>query len=341
MIRNTFAAFLFVLFSFFTNGFAAAEKDTELEPAFKENNVAVCLCCDDKFALYAGVAIQSIIANSSDKNNYDIVIFGNKISQKKKDMVSGLIKGFDNFSIRFIDIDKELAKYKESFFIRLYYSVDIYSRLFIFKIFSSFDRVLYLDSDLVVNRDVADLFNVDIGDKVVAACSCWNTINGALHKRGIGMSKDPSSYFNSGVIVFDLKKTRGEDIFGKCIAVLNEKSSAIKYPDQDALSVVFDGRTLILDQRWNFFEDKPFDSPPYIIHFTGKHKPWIDPTLRKTGTFFLKYAEMTPFCDTIESETRVDRIIYFVKYFPRRVGRFIKRTYCAIVGDMLQSPSCS
>jgi lipopolysaccharide biosynthesis glycosyltransferase len=75
-----------------------------------------------------------------------------------------------NISIKFIDIKPFLKNVDLSTFgLRLYFIMSAYYRLFLLKIFSSYDKLIYLDSDMLVLKDVKELFDIDVGDNYVGA----------------------------------------------------------------------------------------------------------------------------------------------------------------------------
>jgi lipopolysaccharide biosynthesis glycosyltransferase len=159
------------------------------------------------------------------------------------------------------------------------------------------DRVVYLDSDLIVLKDITTLYETDLSDFPLAAClDFWLTCAPSLAPPGwaaeewlkflreiVGLA-DHKTYFNGGVLVMDLERFRSNDLMRAAEEFLEEKNYKTVYVDQDALNHVINGAFVRLDPRWNVLGSRsPTDlgdaaalinSDPWIIHYAGPHKPW-------------------------------------------------------------------
>lgn len=276
-----------------------------VKPCFSEKNHPIVICFDDNYSHSGGALINSIVKNSSSENNYDILVLENGVSQKNKDRLLSLVNDHDNFKIRFFNVNSfdEI----KSVHTRAHFSPATYARLFIPRVFKSQEKVLFIDADTVVNHDVAELLDEDLGDNLVAAVKDivmegfvkYKAISdhhtGAM-EAGEYLSdylemEDPDGYFQAGLIVFNLKKMREEDTFSKLIETLNDK--LYWFLDQDIMNKVFHGRVKYLPLNWNvfhgngntfeFFPGLKFSTfseflkarkAPRMVHYAGDQKPW-------------------------------------------------------------------
>lgn len=165
------------------------------------------------------------------------------------------------------------------------WSPSIYLRLMIPKLFPDCEKVLYLDSDILVLDDIEKLWNIDLNGKTCAACLAAVKDE---HRKRLEFSKD-MSYFNSGVMMFNAKKMHDDNAITKCIELFQLKQHVLKYPDQDLLNLLYHDNFLKLPLRWNLISSFCNKAPnetlysaketidalksPGIIHFTGKNKP--------------------------------------------------------------------
>ncbi|GAG40908.1 unnamed protein product, partial [marine sediment metagenome] len=173
------------------------------------------------------------------------------------------------------------------------------------------ERALYLDSDIVVLGDLGRLWDTDLGEHPLAAIQdqsipfldseralpdvdalrglLWS-VRGVANWEELGL--DPRGpYLNSGVLLMDIDTWRREGSAGRLLECLREQRAHAGMPDQYVLNVVFAGRWLPLDMRWNASpgllahhapERSPFDAEtldrvrggPWIIHYVGALKPW-------------------------------------------------------------------
>ena len=77
-------------------------------------------------------------------------------------------KQFPNMNLRFTNVDRELAGYDLSTN-NAHISVETYYRFLIQKVLPFYDKVLYLDSDIIINGDIAKLYNIDLQGKLLGA----------------------------------------------------------------------------------------------------------------------------------------------------------------------------
>lgn len=160
-------------------------------------------------------------------------------------------------------------------------------------------KLLYLDVDMIMLKDISSLWNVQLGEKIVAAVqdrcltmrSGWG---GVANYQALGLRAD-DPYFNSGLLLIDPAKWRELDVASKVIKVVSENTKFAKWPDQYGLNVVLANRWLMLDPNWNAFVDQLYDDP-FLLHYLNI-KPIFksynsEPTYFDIFHFYLK---QTPF----------------------------------------------
>lgn len=309
-------------------GVEVCNYETFLFPCFK-NGIPVVLAADDNYAPYLGVIIKSIIENSNQKNNYDILIFESCISIKNKNKILSLIKGMDNFSIRFISIQNYVKI--DAFEINTYFSIETFYRLYIPTILQNFSKIIYLDCDMIVLDDIAKLYAINLDGKVIGATRNYSTIplyNGNSSWKKVNWKdyfdnelkiKDYMSYFQAGVMVIDVQRMKENNNQEKLIKKSLER--AYHLVDQDVLNSYFQGDIKLIDQAWDYeyffdiYEENRLKSllnvpdeiykillqakyAPKIIHFDGEKKVWQHPEFNK-AEYWWRYARMTPFYEEI------------------------------------------
>lgn len=166
------------------------------------------------------------------------------------------------------------------------------------------DKVLYLDSDLVVTAPLDDLYAVNVDDMFLAAVAN----PGFSRHRELGMDGQ-SKYFNAGVMVLNLKKWRENNVKEKVVQFAQSHPNSV-LADQDGINAVINGRWRELPPKYNlqtyYFENPgnlhvlPMDvkeamAAPAIIHFTGQPKPWYFMSRDRYKGVYWKYLRKTPF----------------------------------------------
>ncbi|OCK50582.1 glycosyl transferase [Chryseobacterium sp. CBo1] len=288
------------------------------------NFLPIVFTCDDFYFKYTSVVIASLLVNQNKNCQYEINIISEFISDENKALAEKQISKFSNFSIKFIILeDFDAGK----FYLNSYMTVSTYYRFYIPQLFKNYERILYLDSDLIVDADISELAVMDFDDKL-AICSPSPFIvdkvkagNDEVFTREYFQEylkmPDPTLYFNAGVMLYNLKKMHEIEITEKFFNAIEE----IKKPllqDQDILNSVLsrNGGVKMVSSKYNmtkaytitskriFLENlkelfgiSKKDNWFYIYHYVGKEKPWMEK--RIDGLLFEKYAKKSPFYSLI------------------------------------------
>ncbi|WP_338574377.1 DUF4422 domain-containing protein [Erwinia billingiae] len=279
--------------------------NSKILPVFPDKNIPIVICSDDNYAMSLGGLINSIISNASAMHNYDLVILDNGLSHRNRQRVLSLIAGLSNFSVRFFNVNA-FDEIKGAY-IRPPFTIATYSRLFIPRLFSHYEKVVFIDTDTVVESDLAELIETPLGDNLVAAVQdivmegfvkfgniaqsdAGIQTAGEYLETKLGLSK-PEEYFQGGIMVFNIAEMNKENIFQKLIGEL--KGQSFWFLDQDIMNKVFHGRVHYLPLEWNvyhgnghtdtFYPNLTFSTysrylkarqNPKMIHFAGENKPW-------------------------------------------------------------------
>ena len=178
----------------------------------KSNIIPIFFASDRNYLPYLAVAVRSLIDTAKSDNEYKIYVLTNDI--KENDFIHLKAMETKNITIDRVDVNEKIESIKDKVLLRDYYSVSIYFRLFIPSLFPQYDKAIYLDSDIVLNKDIADMFNVDLGDNYVAAILdeiIWSSEGFTYYARN-ALDITEEEYFNSGVLVMNLEKFRKNDI---------------------------------------------------------------------------------------------------------------------------------
>ena len=131
----------------------------------KLKEIPIFFTVDDKYAPFLGVAMQSLVDNASDENMYIINIMTTAMNEENRAKINKYER--KNVKILYHDVTDLANNIKDKLYTRDYYSISTYFRLFIPNMFKQYDKALYLDSDIVILDDIANLYNIDIGNNYV------------------------------------------------------------------------------------------------------------------------------------------------------------------------------
>lgn len=295
------------------------EPSAELKPIF-QSSIPIVLAANEKFAPYLDVMIRSIICHASPDRNYDIIILHNDITDRSKELIKSAAVKKENISIRFARVKEYFDETK--LFVNNHLSVETYYRLIIPELMPDYHKVLYLDCDMIVERDVSELYDIELGDNLVAAAKdvdAAGQINLGNEKWKSYIIEDlgvaiPYNYFQAGVLIFNLDGLRKATSINKLLEMA--QTHRYTYLDQDIMNIICKDRVVYLPQAWNVLMDwkEPNLSRmdimkmaprelyteyiearknPYIVHYAGGQKPWIVADCDFSELFW-KYARQSP-----------------------------------------------
>lgn len=156
------------------------------------------------------------------------------------------------------------------------------------------NKVLYLDSDMLILCNIDELWSTDLEDKAFAA-----VIEPGCHRHEVLNIPSNMPYFNAGVILMNLTIWRNEKLADVAIQFAVQNPDKMEFWDQDALNATLFDRWKILSANWNqttaFWENKIKDSvSPAIVHFTGSGKPWQPHSHHIMKNEYFRYLRLTP-----------------------------------------------
>lgn len=175
---------------------------------------------------------------------------------------------------------------------------------------SEVHKVLYLDCDVVVNEDLGELWDMDIGEKSLFAArdtigSVGNPDGGLSNYRELGIPGD-AKYFNAGVLLLNLKKWRERGTSEQLLRYMRDHQAILRYEDQEVLNAVLFDDWGELEFRWNWqivwrgvrigthkMAWAPERGRKSIIHFITGEKPWLPGCDYEEKKYFFHYLDQT------------------------------------------------
>ena len=214
---------------------------------------------DGRYSKFTGTTIASIFENTAAKVTAHI-LHDNTLTQDNRDKFLRLARQY-NQRVKFYNAEKLCAdKIKEYATLipnakTSQVGIGAFYRLLITKILpENIEKIAYLDSDIIVNLDIAELWRIELGDKILACVP--ESFNGVDTQERLPLCSEGyvrnEDYFNSGVLLMDLKRFRKED--KRLKEGIKFRSEHLYYPcfDQDILNYCFSTRTLQLTNKFNF-----------------------------------------------------------------------------------------
>lgn len=263
--------------------------------------IPIFFAVDDEYIPFLAVALQSIIEHSTNEYYYVIKILYTNISEENKEKINKYTK--ENINIEFVDLNYYIEKIKGKLYTRDYFSMTTYFRLFISNLYPQYNKAIYLDSDIVLLADVAELYNEDIGNNLVGAVPDdiiqQNEVFQEYVEKVVGVASY-KTYFNAGMLIMNLDELRKNKFQEKFLYLLeNVKYSVVQ--DQDYLNRICKGRVKLLDMAWNVMPNATKgvnEEDIKLIHYNYQYKPWHYDNI-SYGNYFWDLAKKTEFYEKL------------------------------------------
>ncbi|KAF7292881.1 hypothetical protein MIND_01187100 [Mycena indigotica] len=204
-------------------------KKSDIADIHQSAPINVVFCTDSKYAMPTTVALASLVQTAtSQRISAYVVDLG--LAERDKERIKSVLPATNHVTLSFITLRRGSKGLGDGAWAK----VDALSQLPV-------ERALFLDSDILVREDIAELWKVDLKGKTLAAA---RDIGFPL-----GHTEVPhQAYFNAGVLLVDMNRMRSQlDHF--LDYVVNKPPTA--YKDQDALNVFFHHDWLEIPVEWN------------------------------------------------------------------------------------------
>lgn len=270
--------------------------------------ITVVAAADENYALGLAAMGCSLGINHKGERRIDFYILDGGITdQTKSDLLASW--KYDNMYLHWITPDTSCIK---NLTLTFWFTRAMYLRLLIPDLLpQSVTKAIYLDSDLLVLTDIAELWDIDLGEHPIGAvqdmkCPTFDQALQMLQE----LNADPKTpYFHSGVLSLNLKQWREKNLSVKIIRFIEQFREKIQWPDQDGINAILAATCLTLDPKWNVsvesfahsWEKSVFDretfanltNNPAIVHFATQSKPWHSHCQHPKRNLFFEYLDRT------------------------------------------------
>lgn len=265
--------------------------------------IPIFYTCDDSYLPFTSISIASICETTN--SDCEFFILGYNINEENKQKAISISKKYHNCSIHFFNIggSKQLSSIE---YVNdcPHVTIATYGRFFVGDFSNDYDKIIYLDGDIIACRDINQLFQSSLEDKICAACpENFLPIRRQQFFQENLKLKINHKYFNAGVLLIDSKKWRKYNIKYKLFEIECTYRDVLKQADQDCLNIMFNGDYFELSNIYNWMTQEDGDGNDIILrHFNTNVKPWFfPPTVNKLKNQenFWRMAQRTPFYEEI------------------------------------------
>lgn len=208
----------------------------------KSSYTEICVITDNGYTVPTIVMLTSAKINKAKDSNYRVHCILNEVNEVHRNMLMEL----DADDFRIVLYTASLDKYK-TIQVKGHVPVSVMLKLDIATLLADVSKVLYLDGDILVKKDLSEFYNTDLGNKPLAAV---RDIGGELRQHfntRIGVKE----YINAGVMLMNLDTFRKEDIGSRMLEIQLSAPEEWLCLEQDNINVFFKDRMLLLPFRYN------------------------------------------------------------------------------------------
>lgn len=270
--------------------------------------INIGLGLNEKFSQHGACTIASVLANADDNDSYHFYVIYDYLSEETIGKFEKL-KKIRPCDIEYIPIDvdniKDFTQYSNI-------SNACFFRIKLFEL-ENVDKILYLDSDIIVRKNIKPLFSLNIEKYCIAGAKdiIWKTLKDKYNL------SEKSIYINTGVLLINIKKTRKTNVLQK-IKRFCELHKDKDYGDQDIINYIFQEQILEFDIKYNFcypfqneYKKEKYDriaEDPYIIHYITNNKPWNPGSTCFMKSEYFKYLKRTPYYKNFVESFQIDEM---------------------------------
>lgn len=205
------------------------------------------LVTDSRYVTPAAVSMYSAIKNKCPQSTYNFYVVAEEITRRDENMLLNLQKLAPGTVHVKIIPQQELDLPYENMQRFMQYKVGMH-KIFLPDTLKELDKVIYMDGDTLVLKDLRELFDIDVSTVYAAVAKDGIFYRFPKEMAEIGLDKR-GFYFNSGVMLYNLKLQRQDNVVAKLVEYV--KTHEDFFGDQDVLNVVFGSKLKLMSYRYN------------------------------------------------------------------------------------------
>lgn len=241
--------------------------------------ITIVAVSDDHYSILLASMLKSIELNHHTGEKIEVYVIEDGVTEQNKKKVIDSLNPEIIVQIHWVNIQTVIPEDIQLPLDNSTYPLNVYAKLFIpYIIPEEVKRAIFLDVDMILQKDISELWNIDLKDNTIAAVQdhyikvidAWDGIKNYTE---LGFTKG-EKYFNAGLIIFDTEKWRINKLEKQIIACVNDNMEFANFPEQYGLNIVFYKSWLELNPLWNFFASHDHEEP-YNIHFIGRKPIYV------------------------------------------------------------------
>lgn len=278
-------------------------------------HIPIVVISDERQAFAVATAFINLLEVKKTGTFYDLyAIVSPDFGAENKAKIKSIQNDYEACAIHLIEADNRFDNIKNK---TTYISNACAYKFCLAEFLPKLNKVLYLDTDIVVFDDLTALYDIDIKDNYIGGVFSFAHLLQAGLRERLNVS-DMLSYVNAGVMLVNLKQIRKDNIINQCVKLIGSYDDSV---DQHIYNKVCFGHIALIAPKYNVtHSNEPFykqeialtaftqkevieTQNPVIYHYTGPNKPWNAAGL-KYGLIWLRYCKKSPYWDLVLNKNK-------------------------------------
>lgn len=259
--------------------------------------IVIAVACDNHYMPLLAAMVKSVEVNHHTGEQIILYIMDDGISRMNKTRLTRSVSS-EMFEIRWIPKKSVIPEGMNIPYDHSSYPLIIHMRMFIpYFVPSAYEKVIYMDVDMIVNGEISELWKTDLGSNVIGAVvdvriKEFGNPNAVANFSELGFDKS-TRYFNTGLLIINTVRWRELDMTPKVFECIEVNRKYANYPDQYGLNVVFADQWTEIGTLWSWSAEE-WNPDARLVHFI-----WRKPIYRsymneeKFRVMFFNYLEQT------------------------------------------------
>lgn len=258
--------------------------------------INVLISVNHSYLPHAQVMLKSLISNTKEK--VSVYLLNHELGEEDVSWLDAWVQS-QKCALHAIDVSQTdldgLPTCPGQFSIEMYYRI-----IAQYILPAHLDRVLWLDSDIVILKDLSSFYHQDFDNNCLVACPDRNAYSDFIDKikKKVGIGYE-HVYFNSGVLLLNLELLRNTYSLLEISSAIVSMQDSLTYPDQDFLNYAYQGKVKYCDWRKYNYQinlDRHIRGDRLrkisVLHYTGFHKPWLYRYLSSLSIYYWRTARI-------------------------------------------------
>ena len=201
----------------------------------------IAYSCNDYYIPQTGISIISLCENNKEAKDIDIYFIGKDVNPDNVSLLRSIAEGYGR---HFFYIDFDSIAYDLNISAIGRHIETIYAKVFFTRI-EGVDKIIYLDSDTIIDGSLEPLWNDDLSDVYLGAVQTFSKM-----KKQLGMAES-TPFFNDGMAIVNVDYCRKHNLTEKVLKVVAEYNGNPPTLSEGALNKVCQGHVKFISLRWN------------------------------------------------------------------------------------------